>query len=66
MTNAKVITLTAALRASNTEHRVFEQVEGSGDWFVQASPKVMYTAAQIQALADTHVVTGKTNRVEFN
>jgi hypothetical protein len=65
MTEAKVITLTAALRSAGVEHRVYDQNPGTGDWRVQATSTSLYTTAQLQNLETTHGVVAETNRAQF-
>ncbi len=63
MTEAQVLTVTAALRTAGVEHRVW--LNGPNDWYVVASPTTTYTADQMNAFETTHGVTASTNRALF-
>lgn len=64
MTEAQVVSLTAALRAQNIDHQV-ENI-GAGNFRVRATSSVLYTADQLNTLEANHGVTARTNRAEFS
>lgn len=63
MTEAQVISLTAALRTSGIAHEVREVAPD--DWLIMATSGTLYTAAQLTNLETTHGVVARTNRAEF-
>lgn len=65
MTEAALVTLTAALRGLTPAPEHVCRPLGGGDWMVVVTSSIQYDAQAVEDLATAHGVSARTNRAEY-